>query len=470
MVRPRGAWLAPAAVLLRLPHHSTGPDARPSQLAHCIAVGHPSDVEPLAADRRNLHRLDLPNHVLLPGLANAHTHLDLSAAGHVPYDPKWSFADWLGVVRDHRARRAHDTDADRTSGRRLADDSGCAVVGDIVAGPASASMQQLGHIAEHSYSCVAFIEYFDLLAHRFQREVVPVLHRALPGRCRARKFLRTRIGLQPHAPYSVAPASLHASHRFAHGHNLPLSIHVAESIDERQLIAHGSGPLRHFLESLGLWSPAVAEWFGRGRTPIAHTIDALLGPSPTPTTQAQRAASPIVFAHANDASDADIELLARHRISVAYCPRAHRYFNHEQHLGPHRLIDMLQAGVNVCLGTDSVINLPPHATDPTAAGLSVLDDMRAVRAATPRDRLDDRTLLTIATTNGARALGVDPGPMLLEPGLPIAHVLAAPLPQCFQSGPASAEQAFERVLADDQPARPIDLFVRSNRKMSGLSA
>jgi cytosine/adenosine deaminase-related metal-dependent hydrolase len=112
-------------------------------------------------------------------------------------------------------------------------------------------------------------------------------------------------------------------------------------------------------------------------------------------------AAPFLVAHVNDCDDAAIRTLARTGTSVAYCPRASAYFGAERHFGPHRYRDMLGAGINVALGTDSIVNLPESAVG--AAGMSILDEMRFLYR---RDGTDPRVLLGMGTVNGARALGL----------------------------------------------------------------
>ena len=90
----------------------------------------------------------------------------------------------------------------------------------------------------------------------------------------------------------------------------------------------------------------------------------------------------------------------------------------ERHFGPHRYRHMLAAGINVCLGTDSIVNLPPDAFD---RGLSILDEMRFLFA---RDRTDPRSLLRMATINGALALGLPSETFMFAPDQPLAGVLA----------------------------------------------
>jgi cytosine/adenosine deaminase-related metal-dependent hydrolase len=213
-----------------------------------------------------------------------------------------------------------------------------------------------------------------------------------------------RFGLQPHAPTTVALST----YRWAlkeYGRGLRFTTHLAETPEEHEFIAQARGPQREFLERLGLWDDRMLEEIGRGRTPVEHMAAVL-------------AEAPFLCAHVNDCSDGDLRILAGTPTSVAYCPRASDYFGAHEHFGPHRYRDMLAAGINVCLGTDSIINLPP-GTD----RLSPLDEARFLYR---RDRTDPVTLLKMATINGARALGLDESRFAFHVGSQLAGVLAVP--------------------------------------------
>jgi cytosine/adenosine deaminase-related metal-dependent hydrolase len=197
-----------------------------------------------------------------------------------------------------------------------------------------------------------------------------------------------RLGLQPHAPNTVDLRLYEWAVERARALGLPLATHLAETMVVRRFVMEGAGPQREFLERLGLWDASVLDHIGRGVAPVEHLEPVL-------------AAGRFVVAHVNDADDAAIERLAGTGTSVAYCPRASTYFGAERVFGPHRYRDMLEAGVNVALGTDSIVNLP--AADVERCGISVLDDMRLLWR---RDKTDPCVLLAMATVNGARALGL----------------------------------------------------------------
>ena len=115
--------------------------------------------------------------------------------------------------------------------------------------------------------------------------------------------------------------------------------------------------------------------------------------------------------------------------SIAYCPRASAYFRHVDHAYSR----MIREGINVTLGTDSILCLDEIADE----RLSILDEMSLLYR---RDRTDPGTLIALATINGARALGFDPSLVTLEPG-PTLGLLAVP----FDAGDQTASP-IEQVL------------------------
>ena len=199
---------------------------------------------------------------------------------------------------------------------------------------------------------------------------------------------------------------------------LPISTHLAETTEEREFIGAGTGSQRELLERMGIWDDDELTHIGRGLHPVEH-LGGVLG------------RAPFLVAHANDATDEAIETLARTGASVAYCPRASAYFGAPAHFGAHRFREMLAGGVNVCLGTDSIINLD------TPDRISPLDDARLLARTT---ETPVRTLISMMTTRGALALGLDPGRYIFREGGPIDGIVAVPVTES-RSGAASIDPA-----------------------------
>jgi cytosine/adenosine deaminase-related metal-dependent hydrolase len=360
----------------------------------------------------------LPDRLLIPGLVNAHAHLDLTALGPTPYDRDAGFHAWLDHVR--AARETLDAPASVAEGVRRSLGGGVVALADIAGSDLTASIQLL---RDSPLDAVVFAELFGLGERQSAAltRVASIADAFDPD-------ARVRLGLQPHAPYSAGPTVYAAVALHARERGLPVSTHLAESRAERTLVAAAEGPLRGLLESLGLWTPEAAAHFGRHPSPVRALADDLPGAG-------------WILAHVNDCADEDLPLLAEAGATVAYCPRASAYFHHPEDLGPHRFRDMLDAGVNVALGTDSVLNLPPDQAD----RLSPLDDARLLHRTTGAGDV----LLPMLTTRGARALRLDEARFRFDPG-PLAGLVAIDL-----SGTDPALDPWTRALRSDAPPEPL---------------
>jgi len=328
-----------------------------------------------------------PGETLLPAFVNAHTHLDLTHIGPRPYDPRDGFDSWLKMIL---AERRHDDQGIRDSVLRGVERclaGGVVAVGDIAGVGRTEPYEELrdSPLAGESY-----IEFFGLGDR--QRDAAESIAQLLDAHPRAHN--NVRLGLSPHAPYTAGP-DLYACAAAA---ARPVATHLAESQAERLFIERADGPMRTLLDALGVLDERALEDFGRGARPIAHLELALR-------------AHPWLLAHVCDITDDEIHFLRDADASVAYCPRSSAYFAHHDELGPHRYRDMLDAGVNVCLGTDSIVNLPMNESAPPTLG--VLDEMRFLHQ---RDNADPLTLLAMGTVNAAAALNLDPDLFTLKPG------------------------------------------------------
>jgi cytosine/adenosine deaminase-related metal-dependent hydrolase len=184
------------------------------------------------------------------------------------------------------------------------------------------------------------------------------------------------VGLSPHAPYSVHPDLLAAVVELSQRHKIPVAMHLAESPEELELLRHGGGPLRGFLEERGAWDATAIP---RGARPLDYLR--LLA-------RTERA----LVIHGNFLDDEEISLLgaAADRMSVVYCPRTHDWFAHRD----YPLEKLLAAGATVALGTDGRGSSPD---------LSLLGEMRFAARKHPGVPL--AAILRMATIAGARALG-----------------------------------------------------------------
>ncbi len=365
-----------------------------------LAAGDPAEFD--AALPAPDARVSLPTSTLVPAMVNAHTHLDLTHMGPIAHDPAHGLTPWLHKIV---AGRVHEPDEIADSVRQGIAKSlagGVVAVGDIAGwtnhGPTLAPHAAL---ADSRLVGTSYVEFFAIgtrqdhaldIMRTFVRDHRDTFDAALTS--------NARLGLTPHAPYTVSRAAYDACVEFAADY--PLTTHLAESHAEREFIADARGPKRELLAAIGFWHESIAADLGDGAHPIEHLAPVLGRAS-------------WLVAHVNDADDAGIATLARTNTSVAYCPRSSAYFGTDHEFGPHRYRDMLAAGVNVCLGTDSIVNLD------TPERIAVLDEMRLL---VNRDALDPATALAMGTTHGARALGLDPTSFTFAEGAAVLGIVA----------------------------------------------
>lgn len=360
---------------------------------------------PQELTHHSIPQLTLHDQLLLPALCNAHTHLDLTHIGPQPHVPGDGFVRWVDMIRANRAVEDAQIGECVRLGVERSLAGGVIAVGDIAGAPAGRlSEAPIRTLARSPLMGVSYLEFFGIgtSAATTIRRIDMFLRDRFPGLEAALQDSGVRLGLQPHATNTIDLSVYTWVATAAAQLGLPLSTHLAETPEERQFVEHGTGPQREMLERFGVWEDSILHMLGKGKHPIEHLRPALQ-------------IAPMLVAHVNDATDEGIETLAETHTSVAYCPRASRYFHAATHFGPHRYLDMLDAGINVCLGTDSIVNLDtPHR-------MSTLDEMRLLWH---ENRPDPKQLLAMGTINGAKAMGLDPDRFRLNTGATPAGVIA----------------------------------------------
>ncbi len=312
--------------------------------------------------------LDFVDAVILPGFVNAHTHLELTHL-HARVPPTSDFTDWLRRLRNATNGFAIDDDQLRSSvhqGMRQSLAAGVTTVGDITARPTvTRPAMNRGPL-----NVVSFGEV--IAVGRIRRHLADRIEAAIDT-THATDTLS--IGISPHAPYTVEAEGFQASVEHAERGDMPVCIHACETRDEQEYTESGGGRFRDYLHDLGLWDDGI-------RCPQMSPIPWLyncgaLGPR-------------TLLAHGNYLDATDIELLVQTGTHIAYCPRTHAAFGHD----PHPFEQLIPAGVNVCIGTDSLASNP---------SLSILDELRHVRR--HREDTSRELLLQLGTLRAAAALG-----------------------------------------------------------------
>lgn len=342
--------------------------------------------------------VDLGEVALLPGLINAHCHLDYTGmAGRLP--PQRSFTDWIKLITWAKAHwELPDYRQSWLRGAAMLVRSGTTIVADVETVP-----DLLPEVWQETPLRVwSFLELTGILARRDPEQVV----RAALQTLRALPVGRCRVGLAPHAPYSTRPELLRRCAAVARRRGWRLTTHVAESNEEFEMFRHARGAMFEWLRR----NERVMDDCG-GVSPVAQLArTGLLGPN-------------LLAVHANYLAPGDAGLLARHGVSVVHCPRSHRYFRH----GPFPLRRLLRAGVNVCLGTDSLATVLNTPDGPPR--LSLFDEMRDLAGREPW--LRPRRIVEMATCAGARALGLASRAGQLTPGA-WADLIAVPYAEAIK--------------------------------------
>ena len=309
--------------------------------------------------------------VIIPGFVNAHSHLEYAV--YAGFGDGLPFVPWIGMhVQRKDALDFDDMTAIATVGAHESLRSGVTTVGDCSFSGATALAA-----ASSGLRAIVYLEVFSTdgsALDRFEEAHARVEHVASD---------RVRLGVSPHAPYTCTPEIYRACAELG----IPQATHFAESAAERDWLVNGMGD----------WSP-LARFLvpPPGETGIRMlAAEGLLGPS-------------LMAAHCVHADDEEIELLARHGVGVAHCPRSNGYLG----CGVAPLAELRGAGVAVSIATDSPASTP---------SLDIFDEIRAAivcaraRAGDP-GALTASEALELATLGGARVLGLSDRIGSLVPG------------------------------------------------------
>ncbi len=348
---------------------------------------------------------DLGDVALLPGLVNAHTHLELSwMAGLVP--PAGSMDEWIKTLL--RVRRTGPVGGDEATvaamTRAVGDmlGTGTALVGDI-----SNSLMSVSVFAERQLASVVFHEILGFTS-------------ADPGAAVRDAQKRRRVSFSSkktpdvfsavvgHAPYSTAPA-LFAEIAAQHQGPAPLSVHIAESAEEVEFLHTGGGPMRTLLETLGVWTSA---W----QVPRCGPLEFLkrLGYLKPGT----------LLVHGVHLTVRELEQARDAEAVIVSCPRSNTWVGG----GVPPIARFYGAGVPVAIGTDSLAS-----TD----SLNMFDELAALRRLAPE--VDAARLLDSATRVGAEALGFGRHYGTIDPGR-VASLVSVALPAGVRARPEDVEE------------------------------
>jgi len=305
--------------------------------------------------------LDLGEQVLMPGLINAHCHLDYTMLrGKIP--PQRSFSDWIQAINAEKAKLTEQDYIDSIhAGFAEARSFGTTTILNLIALPKLVSA-----IKESLVRTWWFGELIDVR--------IPDAAEALADEAAESLKPAKHWGLAPHAPFTASQSLYARCEEIARRENIPLTTHLAESREEMQMFRDARGAAFDFLKEIG----RPMEDCGR-ETPLSlflrtRTID-------------QR----WIVAHLNELDAGDFDLLgAAPKFHIAHCPRSHTFLGH----APFALGRLRALGFNICLGTDSLAS---------NSSLSLFAEMRELLRKEPG--LSPLKVLEMATVNGAAAIG-----------------------------------------------------------------
>ncbi|MBI5603035.1 MAG: amidohydrolase family protein [Deltaproteobacteria bacterium] len=384
---------------------------------------------------------DLGDGVIFPALINAHTHLELSALkGRL--NPGLGFLSW---VRGLLAIRESLTEVERLSAIQTAVKNlhrfGTIAVGDWTGSLGGNGFESPDGLVRCAfYEVIGFLDQTltlpasltsnsELRTPNSLRGVDPSgpepelsppdsairnPHSAINW-ARARTLYSERsvpdsairnpqsainwLSLGAHAPHTTSSRAIQSAKTWTNEHCLPLSIHVAESIEEEEFLFTGQGPWREFLQERGR---GIENWASPKKNPVAYLES--LGVLDKKTQ----------CIHLTRAVRNDLEILKDKRAQIVVCPRSNYFISRSLPLLP----DMLQLNLAPALGTDSLAS---------NQDLSLWEEMAFVHRSFPG--IDPRLILEMATLNGARALNLEDHLGSLAPGKK-AGMLFLPLEKC----------------------------------------
>ena len=332
-----------------------GPDGRVQAVGPDSGVPRPSDV---VAE-------DFGDAVILPGLINTHTHLELT--GFEGQVREREFPAWIRRLRELKTTRAPAEYAEAARrGLAACYAGGVTTIADT--GDSGAALQAL---AEVGGSGVAYQEVFGPHPAQAAESLAGLRDRVTCLRGWAGN--RVRIGVSPHAPYTVSGPLFRAVAAWSEAESLPLAVHIAESPAETQFLANGTGPFAEAWEARGIPLPPSS-----GLTPVGWLAEHGVLTERT------------LCIHAVQVDGTDIDRLADSGAAVAHCPLS----NQAHHHGAAPLGALLEAGIRLGLGTDSEVSVGRP---------DLLAEARAARslAGSTAD-----AVIELCTLGGARALGL----------------------------------------------------------------
>lgn len=326
---------------------------------------------------------DLPGCVIVPGLVNAHTHLELT---HFPawkvrkdldYLPR-TYVEWVSqVVKIRRALAPGEVELSVREGLRFCIESGTTAVGEILsdfslapvyaASPLSVRLFLEG-IGHDPVQCAALLKHMEASLNSLGNRLLP--------------------GISPHTPHTVSRQLFLDLQALAQRLGASKAVHLSESLEEVSFMFDSTGPIAEVMYPMARWEEYLPAPLKATSTSYLDGLGALDAKT--------------LAIHAVHVTPSDVAILKERGVSVVLCPRSNDRLNVGR--APHHLLK--SAGVPLALGTDSLASND---------SLSLWDEMRFLRETEP-DAFSVEELLAMATLGSARALGLDREVGTLEAG------------------------------------------------------
>jgi aminodeoxyfutalosine deaminase len=343
--------------------------------------------------------VDLGEQALLPGLINAHCHLDYTCLrGKIP--PRKSFADWIRAINAEKAKLSHeDYVASINEGFAEAKRFGTTTIANLTAFPELISQIQA------PVRTWWFAELIDVRSPGRADEIVDLAIESLKS--------APNWGLAPHAPFTASRELYRRCQGVGRREKVLLTTHLAESREEMEMFRHGLGPLYEFMKSIGRPVNDCGQ-----ETPLKNLVGRL-GDGSQPARW--------IVAHLNELAESDFKLLREltSKFHIVHSPRSHDYFGHS-----HFPFERLRAlGFNISLGTDSLAS---------NESLNLFAEIRAFLRNAPGISPDK--LFEMITINAALALHQEKSMGRIRPGFQ-ADLIAVPY--------SGHNDLFEQIVAFD---------------------
>lgn len=350
---------------------------------------------------------DLGEVALMPGLINAHCHLDYTnMAGQIP--PPKSFPDWVKTILSFKAHWSFSEFAESwLNGARMLINSGATMVADIESAP---------ELPAETWNATPLrvISHYEITGVKSQRPSEEILADAAEWLDTLPKLDGKEGTISPHALYSTTPELIRKAAKFARDRDLIVSTHLAESESEFQMFTSAIGPFHDWLKGQ------------RSMSDCGHASPVKLA------SEYGLLNEKFLAIHVNYLAPGDADLLGDSGASVVHCPRSHDYFEH----APFPLEQLRKAGVRVCLGTDSLASSrKERGNNPT---LDLWSEMRVFSKKHPA--VSPREIFEMVTVLPAGALGKSHEAGALQ-GKALADCAAL-----FYSGPVQDKRMYEEVL------------------------